>query len=168
MGGGPQRARRIARPTVIADASALICLGWVEQLQILPALFGRIVVPPAVAAEATHRGPALPAWVDVRPAGRPLDDRVAAAHLGAGETEVLCLGLELEGTWLILDDAKARALARQLGLRMLGTAAVLVEAKRAGLIPRVQPTLDALLAKGFRLERKVYDRILKAAGEGPP
>jgi predicted nucleic acid-binding protein len=156
----------MARPTVVADASALICLGWVDQLQILPALFGRIAVPPAVATEATRRGPALPAWIEVRVAARPPDGRVIAARLGAGETEVLCLGLELEDAWLILDDGKARALARQLGLRMLGTAAVLVEAKRAGLLKRVQPILDALLARGFRLERKVYERILQVAGEG--
>jgi predicted nucleic acid-binding protein len=158
----------MARPIVIADASALISLGWVDQLQLLPALFGRIVVPAAVAAEATHRGPALPDWVDVRPAAHPLDDRVVAARLGAGETEVLCLGLELEGAWFILDDGRARVLARQLGLRMLGTAAVLVEAKRAGLLARVRPTLDALVANGFRLQRKVYDRILQAAGERSP
>jgi predicted nucleic acid-binding protein len=155
----------MARPTVVADTSALISLGWVDQLPILPALFGRIAVPPAVAAEATRRGPALPAWIDIRVAARPPDDRVVAARLGAGETEVLCLGLELEGAWLILDDGKARALARQIGLRMLGTAAVLVEAKRAGLLKRVQPVLDALLSKGFRLEREVYERILQAAGE---
>jgi hypothetical protein len=155
----------MARPSVVADASALICLGLVDQLQVLPALFGRIVVPPAVAAEVTRREPTLPAWIDVREPRRPLDHRVVIAHVGAGETEVLCLGLELDGVWLILDDAQARALARELGLRMLGTAAVLVEAKRAGLLARVRPTLDALLAKGFRLDRKVYDRILKAADE---
>lgn len=155
----------MAQPRVIADASALICLGWVDQLQILPGLFGRIVIPPAVAAEATHRHSALPAWIDVREPRRPLDQRVVTAHLGAGETEVLCLGLDLGGAWLILDDAQARALARGLGLRMLGTAAVLVEAKRAGLLSRVRPTLDALLSKGFRLDRKVYDRILQAANE---
>lgn len=155
----------MARSSVIADASALICLGWVDQLQILPAVFGRIVVPPAVAAEVTHRQPALPAWIDVREPRRPLDHRVVTARLGAGETEVLCLGLELDGAWLILDDAQARALARELGLRMLGTAAVLVEAKRAGFLARVRPTLDVLMAKGFRLDRKVYDRILTAADE---
>ena len=43
---------------------------------------------------------------------------------------------------------------------------MLVEAKRAGHLAQVRPTLDALLARGFRLDRKVYDRILKAAGEG--
>jgi hypothetical protein len=156
----------MAPAIVIADASALICLRWVDQLSILPGLFGRIVMPPSAAAEATHRGSALPAWVDVRPLGRAPDPRVSAARLGAGETEVLSLGLELPGAWLILDDGEARALARELGLRMLGTAAVLVEAKRAGLLPLVRPVLDLLLAKGFRLSPKVYELILKAAGEG--
>lgn len=155
----------MARPRVVADASALISLSWVDQLRILPALFGRVVVPPAVVAESTHSQFALPAWIDVLEPHRPLDQRVVVAHLGAGETEVLCLGLELDGAWLIVDDAQARALARQLGLRMLGTAAVLVEAKRAGLLAQVRPTLDALLVKGFRLDRKVYARILKAADE---
>jgi predicted nucleic acid-binding protein len=155
----------MARPSVVADASALICLGWVDQLQILPVLFSRIVVPPAVVAEVTRRESTLPAWLDVREPRRPLDHRVVTAHLGAGETEVLCLGLELPGAWLVLDDAKARALARDLGLRMLGTAAVLLEAKRDGLLERVRPMLDALLAKGFRLDRKVYERILSAADE---
>ena len=75
------------------------------------------------------------------------------------------MGLELDSAWLILDDAQARALARELELRMLGTAAVLVEAKSAGLLTRVRPALDGLLAKGFRLDRKVYDQVLKAAEE---
>lgn len=155
----------MAQPSAVADASALISLGWVDQLRILPALFGRIVVPPAVVAEATYGQFVLPAWIDVLEPRRPLDQRVAAANLGAGETEVLSLGLELGGAWLILDDAQARTVARQLGLRMLGTAAVLVEAKRAGLLVQVRPTLDALLVRGFRLDRRVYARILKAADE---
>jgi predicted nucleic acid-binding protein len=155
----------VARPSVIADASALISLGWIDQLHLLPGLFGRILVPPAVAAEATRRESALPRWVDVREPNRPLDSRVVAAHLGAGESEALCLGLELADAWLILDDAQARAVARKLGLRMFGTAAVLVEAKRAGLLPVVRPLLDALLARGFRLDRKLYDQILKGVQE---
>jgi uncharacterized protein len=153
----------MAQANVVADASALICLGWIDQL--LPALFGRIIVPPAVAAEATHRGSALPSWVDVHPLGRPIDARVSAAHLGPGESEVLCLGLELKDAWLILDDGDARMLAHELRLHVLGTAAVLLEAKRAGFLPLVRPTLDALLARGFRLDSRVYALILKAAGE---
>jgi len=155
----------VARPSVIADASALISLGWIDKLELLPSLFGGILVPPAVAAEATQCAPALPGWVDVREPTRPLHRHVVEARLGAGETEVLCLGLEIPDAWLILDDARARIEARKLGLRLFGTAAVLVEAKRAGFLPRVRPSLDALLARGFRLDRKVYDQVLKSANE---
>ena len=158
----------MAQAHVVADASALIALGWVDQLELLPALFGRILVPPAVAAEATHRGSALPSWCHVHPLGRPINPRVSAARLGPGETEVISLGLELEDAWLILDDAAARALARNLELHVLGTAAVLLEAKSAGLIPLVRPVLDALRARGFRLDRKVYDLVVKAAAEATP
>ena len=156
----------MAPAIVIADASALISLRWVNQLSILPGLFGRVVMPPSAAAEATQRDLPLPSWVDVRPLGRAPDPRVSAARLGAGESEVLCIGLELPGALLILDDGDARALARELGLRMLGTAACLVEAKRAHLLPAVRPVLDLLLAKSFRLSPKVYQLILEAAGEG--
>ena len=78
---------------------------------------------------------------------------------------MLALGLETEDAWLILDDARARRLAAELGLRVLGTAAVLLEAKRAKLIPSVRPLLDTILAKGFRLSPKVYQIVLEKAGE---
>jgi predicted nucleic acid-binding protein len=157
----------MAPATVVADASALICLALVDQLSILPGLFGRVLIPPAVAVEATRRGAGLPDWVDVRPPRGPVDERIANARLGAGETEVLCLGLELPGSMLILDDGAARDLAVELRLRMTGTAAVLVAAKRAGLIPQVRPVLDALRARGFRVSPKVYHRILESASEEP-
>jgi uncharacterized protein len=157
----------MAPAAVVADASALICLTLVDQLSILPGLFGRVLIPPAVAVEATRRGAELPSWVDVRPPSRPIDERIANARLGAGETEVLCLGLELPVALLILDDGAARDLASELGLKMMGTAAVLVAAKQAGLIPQVRPVLDALLDRGFRLGSKVHHRILKSAGEEP-
>src|SRR5260221_10645626 len=108
----------MAQAPVVADASALIALAWVDQLHLLPALFGRIIVPPAVAAEATYRGSALPSWVEVHPLGRPVDARVSAARLGPGESEVLCLGLELKDAWLILDDGDARALAHELRIHV--------------------------------------------------
>jgi uncharacterized protein len=155
----------MAQAHVVADASALIALGWVDQLEILPALFGRIIVPPAVVAEATYRGSTLPSWCHVHALGRPITARVSAARLGPGETEVISLGLELEDAWLILDDAPARALARNLELHVLGTAAVLLEAKSAGLIPLVRPILDALRARGFRLRKDIYEEVLQAAGE---
>src|SRR5688572_13703175 len=112
----------MAQATVIADASALICLGWIDRLSILHGLFGRIVVPPAVAAEVTRRGDTLPDWVEVRHLRHSLDVRVEAAQLDAGEREVVGLGMEVSDALLILDDGAARDLAGELRLRVIGTA----------------------------------------------
>jgi uncharacterized protein len=158
----------MARPAVIADASGLIALQHVEGLSLLERLFGEILIPPAVAREVATSQSALPAWIQVCPLARHVDERIRSADLGAGETEVLALGLEAPDAWLILDDARARRLAAGLGLRVLGTAAVLLEAKRTGLIPRVRPLLDALIATGFRLGPRVYANILEKAGEIEP
>lgn len=155
----------MASRTVIADASALISLNRVGQIALLPALFGSIVVPPAVAAEVTRGGGPLPNWIAVFPLAGAVDARVEAARLGAGESEVLSIGLEMPAALLILDDGAARELASALRLRITGTAAVLVEAKRAGLIAEVRPVLDALVATRFRLSSSVYEQILEAAGE---
>jgi predicted nucleic acid-binding protein len=117
-----------------------------------------------VAQEVAPSISSLPPWAELR-TPRQRDERVLAAALGPGETEVLCLGLETSRPWLILDDLPARRLARTLGMRTLGTTAVLVEAKRAGLVNNVRPLLDALLQKGFRLAPRVYETILGIAEE---
>jgi predicted nucleic acid-binding protein len=155
----------MATRTVIADASALIALAQAGQLSLLHGLFGQIFIPLAVAREIEPSVPDLPEWIVVRPTKRPSVDHIFTARLGAGETEVLCLALDSPDSWIILDDWRARRLAQQLGLRVLGTAAVLVEAKRAGLIAAVRPILDGILARGFHLGPHVYKNILESAGE---
>jgi predicted nucleic acid-binding protein len=66
---------------------------------------------------------------------------------------------------IILDDLRARHLAKNLGLAVAGTAGVLFAAKQRGFITAVRPLLDTLRARGFRLRKEVYEEILKAAGE---
>jgi len=61
---------------VVSDTSPLNYLVLIEQVQVLPVLFGRVVVPPAVMAELQHAGtPAVvrawaaspPPWLEIRP-----------------------------------------------------------------------------------------------------
>jgi predicted nucleic acid-binding protein len=75
------------------------------------------------------------------------------------------LALEVSASLLILDDLPARRHALGLGLAIIGTAGVLVMAKRANLIPSVREALDALRRGGFRLRQDVHDEILIDAGE---
>jgi hypothetical protein len=153
---------------VVADASVLIALAQIGQLSLLERLFGQVVVPHAVAREVSPSLPQLPAWVETRAARQPLDARVLDASLDAGETETIAMALELRSKRVILDDLQARRLGERLGLRVIGTAGVLLAAKQRGLIPAVRPQLDALKAAGFRLRQDVHQEVLRAADEGEP
>lgn len=51
------------------------------------------------------------------------------ADLGAGENEVLALGLQVPGTIVVLDDRLARLYAHSLKLTFTGTLGILLRAK---------------------------------------
>jgi predicted nucleic acid-binding protein len=86
-------------------------------------------------------------------------------NIGSGETEVLMLALESREAVVALDDAPARRVAETLGLRLTGTLGLLLDAKRAGLIPTVGPLLDQLQALRFRVAPDTRIAVLKLAGE---
>jgi predicted nucleic acid-binding protein len=87
--------------------------------------------------------------------------------LGAGENETLALGLEIKADLVIMDERAGRRLALALGLPVVGTAGVLLAAKRASLIPVVRPLLHALTERGFRISSALRDRVLADAAEDP-
>lgn len=157
---------------VICNTSPIQYLYQIGLLQILPALVGQVIVPPAVVDEiAVGRaaGVYLPDvatldWVIVRSpvskAALPLVN-----DLGVGETQVLMLALELRDAVVILDDGLARRVAETLHLRLTGTLGLLLDAKRAGLLPAVAPVLDQLQALRFRLAPFTRAAVLKLAGE---
>ncbi len=67
---------------------------------------------------------------------------------------MLKLALECGDAIVILDDALASQAAHSLGLRVTGTLGLLLDAKRAGLITRIEPVLDTLESLRFRLHGK--------------
>jgi uncharacterized protein len=75
------------------------------------------------------------------------------------------LGLELRAALLILDEQPARRLARSLGLRVIGTVGLLMAGKERGLVARIRPELDRLLAVRFFMDQDFYDRVIAQAGE---
>ncbi len=159
-------------PDVICDTSPIQYLYQLELLDVLQALATNVIVPPAVVeelAQGRDLGVPLPDlttldWVTVRQPSSQLAVALVT-ELGPGETEVLMLGLELREAVVVLDDALARRMAEALGLRLTGTLGVLLDAKRAGLIPAVGPLLDRLQALRFRLAPHTRAAVLELAGE---
>jgi uncharacterized protein len=144
----------------------------VGALHLLPALVKTIVIPPAVKAELDVGRTLrlnLPdleslSWVVVRSPSSSMALPLVT-DLGAGEREVLALALESPDSVCILDDALARQVAKTLQLRMTGTLGVLIDAKRAGIIPAVRPLLDQLQSLGFRAAAHTRAAVLELAGE---
>lgn len=159
-------------PEVFSNTSPLQYLHQINLLYLLPALAGRVVVPAAVEAELAagrRAGVDLPDpraldWVTIRsPASAPALPLVT--DLGPGETEVLALALEAPEAIVILDDALARRVAGMLHLRLTGTLGILLDGKRAGLIPAVAPLLDRLQELRFRIAPQTRSAVLARAGE---
>lgn len=88
-----------------------------------------------------------------------------AIQLGAGESNVLWLALEIPGSIALLDDRLARRVAGELGISLTGTLGILLDAKQRGLISAVTPILDDLERHEFNMSPRIRRSILKAAGE---
>lgn len=146
----------------VANSSCLIALGSIGRLGIIEELYSRVTVPAAVADECQEK---LPDWVDVRQThNRPLV-RSLSVDLEAGEAEVIALAMELAAARVILDDKKARRIARELALPVTGTLALLARAKQRGVIANVREVVNDLLVRGFRVSRAVLDETIRLAGE---
>jgi len=159
-------------PETVSTTSPIQYLHQAGFLELLPLLYGTIVIPEAVArelAEGRAAGVALPdpsrlAWMSIERAAEKEVLRIAA-DLGPGERAVLALGLRKPGCLLILDDALARSHARHLNLGVTGTLGVLLKAKALGRLPAVRPVLDKLETLRFRLDPATRAAVLKLAGE---
>lgn len=157
---------------VIADSSPLVGLARIGLLKLLPQLARRVVVPQAVLSEITSARPDAPGaaeiaaqpWLEVQ----SVDPVVVAPLLtlvGRGEAEAIALAQRERGSVLLMDDLRARKLADRLGLRRMGTVALLAQAKREGLIPQLKPALDGLLTSGIFISQRLIDAALKEVGE---
>ena len=65
----------------------------------------------------------------------------------------------------LIDERIGRAIAKRLGIKIIGILGVMMEAKHRGLIREVKPLVDALTTVGFRIGNDLYERVLQAAGE---
>lgn len=160
----------------VANASPLIALAKIDRFSLLKRLFREIVVPEAVWEEVVVRGAGRPAaelavsaeqegWLRRRVVKDTLAVTVLRATLGAGEAQAIVLAQEVEATWVLLDDDLARAHADRIGLKVKGTAGILLAAHTAGVLGNLEAVLDELRTQGFWLGNRIYNAILSEASE---
>jgi len=158
----------------VVNASPIITLAKAGFLDLLDKLAPDLIVPEAVASEVLV-GPAsdpgrkaLESGWGNRVSPRVVPERVLEWGLGAGESAVLALSLEKPGT-AVLDDAGARSCARALAVPFIGTLAVVLRARKEGLISSASRVMAALRNSGLRLDDKTLRTALeRGAGEAWP
>lgn len=158
---------------VLSDASPLIGLARVDGLPWLGALFGEVWVPAEVEREVLS--------------GRPMPDETAIrAAFDSGilkrcppaptvpdlpeldEGEAACIRIALSGTapvLLLIDERAGRSVAREHGLRVAGTAALIGMARQRELIPSAKSVFARLHASDFRISANVIAEVLRRVGE---
>jgi predicted nucleic acid-binding protein len=156
----------------VADASSLIVLGKIGQTPLLRLAGDPVFVPRAVEQESLAGGPADPAvkalsasnWLVVVDVGA-IDPAIGQFRVGAGEAEVLSWALTQTGTEAVIDDRAARRCAVALGAPWRGCVALVLSAKRHGLLSAARPVLEQLRQAGFHLSERTMNQALKLVGE---
>jgi predicted nucleic acid-binding protein len=88
-----------------------------------------------------------------------------AGELDLGEAAVIQLALDLPGATVVLDDLKARRVARRSSIPMTGSLGVLLHAKRRGKLDSVAQAVERIRRHGGWLANDVVERVLALAGE---
>ncbi len=145
---------------VVANSTCLIGLERIGQLDILPALFDSVMIPPEVEREF---GMSF-SWLKTENLTNSSLKTALGLIVDAGEAEAIALAAE-KNCLLISDDKQARSAAKSLGVAVIGTIGVLVRAKKSNLIKTLKPILDDLESNNFFISKTLREEALKLVGE---
>lgn len=153
--------------SVVSNTGPLHYLLLIDQIDLVPQLYGHVLVPPAVvndlrAAPAPERVRAWiatpPSWLDERPVTLAPDE--ALARVDPGERDAILLAKELSADVVLLDDRAGRTAARRLGLVVIGTLGILDEAAERGLVD-FQESVSRLQMTNFYVASAIIDPLLR-------
>ena len=153
---------------VIADTSPINYLIQISQIDILPALFEKIILPSVVRDELTdaptlvrHWIAAPPPWLDVRTTAGFHHD-ASFPNLDPGEEAAIALALDLNADLLLMDDREGVLAACRKGLIVTGTLGVLGLAAKHSLL-NLAEAFDRIKLTNFRYRQDIMDALLVEA-----
>ncbi len=156
---------------IIADATPLIALAKIQELDLLERLFGHVFITMEVYVEVVVSGAGLAgaeavgkaAWLEVERIKNPVSLNLAQKQfaLDIGELSVLVLAKEMKADLLLLDDLGARKLAQKQGFRVQGTVGILEACYARKYLVDLRQAYAQLLSEGIYLDRLFLNGRLK-------
>lgn len=152
---------------VVADTSPINYLILIGAIDVLPALYQKIVVPTAVYKEL--QSDATPAevrawtakpldWFEVTPVTILLDD--VLPNLDEGEKQAIALFEETNAAALIIDERQGRIEAAKRGIFIIGTLGVLNSAAERDLL-NFPEAIAKLQKTSFRASPTLINSLLQ-------
>lgn len=155
----------------VINTTPLISLAIINNLSLLDELFEKVYIPNAVFKEATRKEKRKTKFIETWGKNKILniiDVKEKAALeliLDEGEAEVIVLAQEKGIDIVIIDEDKARKIAKLNNLNVTGTIGILLDAKKYGKILQLKPFLDKLIAEGIYISKHLYINALVLANE---
>ena len=154
---------------VIVNATPLIALSQINQLELLNQLFDQVIIPHSVYEEVVVKGInkvgsndlVHATWIHIQEVPSTTTIEPLLLGLDPGELDVIQLGLLINPDWVIIDEKLGRKLAKVMGLSVKGTLGILLTSFYCGYLSK-QEMLDLcqkLVDNGIRLSSRVIDSI---------
>jgi predicted nucleic acid-binding protein len=155
---------------IIADSSALVALALCDGLPLLDRLFDDIKVPQSVFEEVIVKGKPAAEILQTYLKGKAIQvDKshviLTPARIGVGELEAMALYKTLHADYLLVDDQRARKIARLNHITIIGSLGILLLAKHTGHIAQVRPFVERLGVSDIYVSERLMQKILRLAGE---
>lgn len=82
--------------------------------------------------------------------------------LDIGETEAIILSDNLHADFLLMDEAKGRKVAIQMGIRVMGTVGVMLLAYESGILSgkTIKSAVDLLRNANRHISEKLFEQLL--------
>ncbi len=152
---------------IVSNSTPLIALSRINEFDLLRIIFSSITVPSAVYNEVVLEGTGRPGvkevanatWIIKRDVQNLLAVSMLQMDLDRGDAEAVVLAKELGADYLLLDEKKARRIARNSEIKIMGTVGILGLAAKKGLISNLDDTFTKLEQNGFRFTEEVRKKV---------
>ena len=160
---------------VVADASPLIFLAKIHQLDLIAALFpGEMIVPDVVGDEVLarpippHEQRLLAAFLQKCSIVRVARPRSFAQAMSDGDNAALTAGIRRHADLLLADDRLVRRMAQIENVRPMGTLGILIRAMKQKLLESAatrEAIRTLIRSHGFRISVQVFEAVLSQIDE---
>lgn len=162
---------------VVSDTTPIISFIKIGKLDILQDMFGQVQIPEAVFKELTSNvmfkkeAEEVIACEFIRQ--MPVDNMKSvdllrrSTNLDAGESEAIVLADSLEHAVLLIDEAKGRKVAKNMGLNIMGTIGILLVAYEDGFLDKesIEECIETIRNSKLRISESLLGLLNRKINE---